>query len=269
MAAAGQGLTVDEVEPLSVGSNFIFHLWPHEIVARVSGIRSQILPGGEEETARRELDVVRFLGDAGAPVARLCRDVDPGPHRHDGLVITFWERVFEGEVSDYAPRSLEALRACHAALRSYAGALPYLRGYAEARRVFLHLWRTEALDPARASDVVRRLAVLDQALDRIREDDTVVKVPIHGDAHLGNILTIGEAASAPVLWIDWDDVCLGPVEWDFASLIVEFRKQPDRPDREAVLRAVFADEIDTALLDIMIDARTLQIEMWDAALETA
>jgi len=261
-------LTVEEVEPLSLGSNILLQLWPFEIVARVTGLRSQILPGGEEAAARRELDAVRFLSDAGAPVLPPCRAVAPGPHREGGLIVTFWDRVFEKDLPDYAPRAWEALRRCHAALRDYAGPMPYLGGYAEARRVFLHLWRTEALDPARASDIVRRLAVLDQALEKMREDAALAKVSIHGDAHLGNVLVPGEAAAEPVLWIDWDDVCRGPVEWDYACLIVDMREDATRPDREAALRAYVADEIDPVRLDVMIDARALQIEMWDAALES-
>jgi thiamine kinase-like enzyme len=39
--------------------------------------------------------------------------------------------------------------------------------------------------------------------------------PLHGDAHPGNLLntTIG------LLWTDWEDTFLGPVEWDLASII--------------------------------------------------
>lgn len=266
--AERQGLAVEHAEPLSLGSNIVFQLWPYDIVARVSGVASQILPGGEEEAARRELDVVRYLANAGAPVLPLCRSVDPGPHSRDGLVVTLWDRIFEEDVVDYAPRAMEALRQCHMALKSYRAPLAYLHGYAAARRVFLHLWRTEALDPEHASDVVRRLAVLDRAMDEIRYAADVQNIVLHGDAHLGNVLCVRETASNPVLWIDWDEVCVGPVEWDYACMIVEFREEPARPDREAVLRALVAGEFDPARLDIMIEARTLQIEMWDTALAT-
>ena len=253
---------------MSVGSNILLQLWPYDIVARVSGMASQILPGGEQEAAVRELDVIRFLAHAGAPVLPPCRSVDPGPHPRDGLTVTFWDRIFEEEVTDYAPRAMDALRHCHKALKSYRAPLAYLHGYAEARRVFLHLWRNEALDPEHASDVVRQLAVLDKAMDEIRYAADVQNVVLHGDAHLGNVLCVRETATHPVLWIDWDDVCIGPIEWDYACMIVEFREEPARPDREAVLRALVAGEFDPGRLDIMIDARTLQVEMWDAALAT-
>ena len=269
LAVAEQhGLAVEDAEPLSLGSNVVLQLWPYDIVARVSGLQSQILPGGEVEAAERELDAVRFLANAGAPVLPACQSVDPGPHRRNDLIVTFWDRVFEEDVIDYAPRAMEALQRCHAALKSYRAQLPYLRGYYEARRIFLHLWRSQALESDYASDIVRRLAVLDQAMDDIRDTPDVENTVLHGDAHLGNVLCVRETATHPVLWIDWDDVCVGPVEWDYACMIVDFREEPARPDREAVLRALVAGDFDPARLDIMIDARTLQIEMWDAALAT-
>jgi Ser/Thr protein kinase RdoA (MazF antagonist) len=35
--------------------------------------------------------------------------------------------------------------------------------------------------------------------------------PIHGDAHLGNVLAGGR-------WLDFDEACSGPPEWDLACL---------------------------------------------------
>lgn len=37
--------------------------------------------------------------------------------------------------------------------------------------------------------------------------------PLHGDAHTGNVLN----TKAGPRWLDFEDVCSGPVEWDLAS----------------------------------------------------
>jgi aminoglycoside/choline kinase family phosphotransferase len=40
--------------------------------------------------------------------------------------------------------------------------------------------------------------------------------PLHGDAHTGNLLSSRDG----YLWLDFEDACLGPLEWDFASRTV-------------------------------------------------
>ena len=44
---------------------------------------------------------------------------------------------------------------------------------------------------------------------------------IHGDASLSNLLR----TEAALLWNDLEDVCVGPVHWDVAGLVVEARKR--------------------------------------------
>ena len=53
--------------------------------------------------------------------------------------------------------------------------------------------------------------------------------PIHGDAHLGNVLAGGR-------WLDFDEACLGPPEWDLACL-----------RHRAVVFGEIRDEIESAL----------------------
>jgi thiamine kinase-like enzyme len=42
---------------------------------------------------------------------------------------------------------------------------------------------------------------------------------LHGDAHFGNLLVTRDG----LLWTDWEDAFLGPVEWDLASISLRIR----------------------------------------------
>ena len=68
--------------------------------------------------------------------------------------------------------------------------------------------------------------------------------PLHGDAHTGNVLM---TPSGP-LWTDFEDVCVGPVEWDLASMTIT----------EDAL-AAYPGPIDRARLTDCRDLRRLQI----------
>ena len=43
--------------------------------------------------------------------------------------------------------------------------------------------------------------------------------PLHGDASLSNLL----AADSGPRWNDFEDVCIGPVEWDVAGVVADAR----------------------------------------------
>ena len=90
-----------------------------------------------------------------------------------------------------------ALRALHQAARGYAGRL---RSFDP---------RPDAIGIA---DVLRGEAgrVLSAAAERIEVPDLPAQ-PVHGDAHLGNVVSGG-------LWLDFDEASLGPPEWDLACL---------------------------------------------------
>jgi thiamine kinase-like enzyme len=53
--------------------------------------------------------------------------------------------------------------------------------------------------------------------------------PIHGDAHVGNLL----ATEKGWLWNDFEDVCLGPVAWDVACFDLHALSDEDYPDVSA------------------------------------
>jgi Ser/Thr protein kinase RdoA (MazF antagonist) len=82
-------------------------------------------------------------------------------------------------------------------------------------------------------------------------DDPGEAQPLHGDAHPGNL----PASRDGLPWIDFEDVCRGPVEWDLATVMdVAAVGRLHRPDHERLARcteralqvalalAVFSDE---------------------------
>ena len=90
-------------------------------------------------------------------------------------------------------------------------------------------------------------ALLGVELRRLRaqiEATACAFVPLHGDAHPGNLL-IGPNGPA---WIDWEDVCLGPVEKDIADMPrTAWRAFP---------------EADQALISRFADLKSVCVAVW-------
>ena len=80
--------------------------------------------------------------------------------------------------------------------------------------------------------------------------------PIHGDAHLGNVL-------GPRLWGDWEDVCRGPVEWDVATLQAAGRVFGDSDSARAEAVAAYGDH-DEELVEELLPLRVLFVSAWGA-----
>jgi aminoglycoside phosphotransferase (APT) family kinase protein len=72
----------------------------------------------------------------------------------------------------------------------------------------------------------------------------LVMRPLHGEAHLGNVLV----TPAGPRWTDFEGSCLGPVEWDLAGL------GEDALDPSA--------HVDRDLLELMGRLRSLCVAVW-------
>lgn len=234
-------------------SNLVLRLDPHALVARVAMATSMVRVG--MRWLRREIDVSRFLDARGAWVTR---PVDhPGPFEREGLVISFWHlEALEGELA--ADLAGARLARAHEALRGLSRELlPEWGGWIEARAV---------LDRARESPMIAR-----EALDRIERawergerivesarSRTASFQPVHGDAHLGNVL----ATSRGPVWTDWEDAFVGPVEWDLACL--RSRAALFGEDRASIDRACggYDQPLDHALVDELALCRNLQVIPW-------
>ena len=125
--------------------------------------------------------------------------LDPGPYRHGGHVVTFWQYVEPKREVDPVAAG-EGLRAIHEALADYEGELPSLHTDDLA-------WITDSLEPSADVELVRELG-LRQPAGRAQA--------LHGDAHLANCLP------GP-LWHDFETACRGPRELDLAALALSAR----------------------------------------------
>ena len=255
--ARENGLRVGEPFVLADLFSLMVHLRPAPVVARVATympkLRTPIV-----DWLDREIAVTTYLSEMGAPVVAPSRELPPGPHEHDGFWISFWTHVEPDP--DRTPTTADCsamLVDLHAGLQSYSGELPMLC----------------------ADDIPRGLALLDKT-----GDDTLVKAdadllraaaerlrplwetpggelqPLHGDAHPGNLIATRESG---LVWIDFEDVCLGPIEWDLATIMDPgVVAEHHRPDPEVLAHCTELRALQVALCLIAFYDDFGDIEGW-------
>jgi thiamine kinase-like enzyme len=81
--------------------------------------------------------------------------------------------------------------------------------------------------------------------------------PIHGDVHFGNVLNTIQG----VLWTDWEDVFLGPIEWDLASLVASSWVFGTDVERSAMALRGYG-RYDAVALSACVKARTWVALVW-------
>jgi Ser/Thr protein kinase RdoA (MazF antagonist) len=253
--AAAHGVTATDPVVLRDQLNVLVHLRPAPVVARVAGTIARVRPG--TEWLRRELAVAGHLASAGAPVVAPSDELPPGPHEHDGRVLSFWTHVPDtGEPVDPAAAGA-ALQDCHAALRDFHGSLPVLACVTEAEAMLARLAAEEVLDTLEAARLLERIEDITAVLRSLRSPVQ----PLHGDAHLNNVLSGPEGP----LWNDWEDTCVGPVGWDAACLVSSSAGR----ERAEAAYAASGMALDPGELKLWVEARSLQVAVWRAFLKGA
>jgi hypothetical protein len=226
-AARRHGLPVDSPVVLRDLTNVLVHLAPAPVVARVPITLARLRsPGWFAE----EMRLAQFLAAAGAPVAPPSDEVDPGPHDQDGFAITFWRWIDHDPARADPVAAGRSLRELHEVLSGYPGELPTCDRLDEVRSLLATLQLDELLSFA------ERLEPLDGR-------------PIHGDAHLSNVLWSPEGP----LWSDLENACRGPVEYDLACL-----RYRGLPEAETATEA-YGDHGD---VDAVMPLLALQLAAW-------
>jgi Ser/Thr protein kinase RdoA (MazF antagonist) len=234
-------LRVEEPVVLNDLFSLMVHLRPAPVVARVATCMPKVRKP-ISAWLEREIAVTTFLSERGAPVVAPSRELPPGPHERDGFPISFWEYVEPDPNRTPTAADCSAMLVdLHEVLRSYPGELPML-GAGDIPRMM------EELDPA--SDILSAADenLLRASAERLRPFWETLSgdiQPIHGDAHSGNLVAAREGG---LVWIDFEDVCRGPVEWDLATMM----------DEEAVSRH---HNPDFKLMAKCTELRTLQVAL--------
>ena len=144
-----------------------------------------------------------YLAESGAPV---CRPMSPTPVASEhGYIVTLWELLEHDRPLD-AGAAGAALRVVHERAAAFTGSLRSFDPRPEALALCDVLVRSGCRQQA---------ALIGRAVERLELPAGLVLQPIHGDAHLGNVI---QTAAGPA-WIDLEDVCIGPREWDLACLL--------------------------------------------------
>jgi len=245
--ATGQGLRVAEAVPIGIGSNVIVHLRPNPIVARVmSG--TVVLHPDPHAWLTREIDVGVFLGERMAAVVAPTKEIDPGPYRSGGLWLSFWEHVEVRKTPLGAAQIGGGLRDLHDALAEYRGPLPPRSDVLDEID-----WLLSALPPD-----AERSAERDRLAEVILElEHTTDRQPLHGDASRSALL----ATSRGPRWSDFEDVCVGRVEWDIAGVLADATAAHGEAFGAAVL-AAYGGACDPAAIEQIDQVHALYGALW-------
>jgi hypothetical protein len=235
------GLDVSAPKVLHDVFSVVVHLAPSPVVARVPVVLPlwTTLPHLVTRQAR-ELDAVAWLQAAGLPVVAPSPLVPRAPAQHDGHSVTFWELA---EVTaDHAPYNdagVAATATLHAALREMPTGGLGLLSPAQLHLPTLLAALRQAPGPLTEADLAhvegdwRVLAPLLSSPDALRAALPGVSLQaIHGDAPQYNVI---QTTTGP-RFADFEDVCLGPIEWDLAGLPPEALAAYDDAARARGLR---------------------------------
>lgn len=191
------GLPADNPEVIAEGFSVRVRLHPAPVVTRVVTVGRELRPN-PLPWLEREVSVAQHLAATGVPIVAPWND--PGPHIADGLEVSLWHWADHDNTQVSSADFGAMLGTLHEALASYTGDLPPLVGPLTDISTAL----TVSSDPAlhRAAAELVPLAL------------TWPRRPLHGDAHTGNVLMTPTGPH----WTDFEDVCVGPLEWDLASM---------------------------------------------------
>jgi Ser/Thr protein kinase RdoA (MazF antagonist) len=216
-------------------------LFPMDVVARVVRVEE----AGIARKLHRELAVTRHLVEKRAPVVSPTTELPAGPHFHDGYGLTLWQFVnhvpADGDNREHAVSAAAALSRVHEALADIRDELPSFLIKIDQCRLLLE--NDSKLAPLRMADRTFLLTIYNRIRDEL-ETVPIKKVPIHGDAHLGNVFITSDG----VRWNDLDDVCIGPREWDIGWL----------PD---IALAAF-EPVNRNVLSVLHYLRSLCVSVW-------
>jgi hypothetical protein len=229
---------------LSQSGNIVIELDPEPVIARVCGVLGPLRPDRGGEHMRREMALMAWVAERGGPVVSPSRRVDPGPHLHDGYWLGFWEPA-EGPADAEATEAEPVLRELHDLIADYDGDLRTMAPVIDDVPPML----AKAVEwGGLTQDAAEMVAGRLERLLPILRDPPVPVQPLHGDAQPHNLLRL----DGRLVWNDFEECCLGPVEWDLACLHRGWQDVP-MPDLSG-----YRAGMDPAALAPFVEARMIQ-----------
>lgn len=237
-------LGIDCREPtiLHHSQHVSIRLFPSDVVARVLKAEQ---PEADKQL-RRELAVARHLVEKGAPVVGAVSTVPAGPYFDGEFGLTLWRFVehvaADGDNREHMASAASALRQVHAALADFPGKLPSFKiKIAKCRDLLEDESALPALPVADRIFLLELYTRIMVALDAL----PMRLVPIHGDAGPHNVFITSEGAR----YSDFENVSLGPREWDIGFLLPESGLSAFEP-------------VNRDLFSVLADLRSLCVSVW-------
>jgi Ser/Thr protein kinase RdoA (MazF antagonist) len=230
------GMSLGEPFLIQETNHTVVWLRPYPIIAKVGTRRDSAA------ALRHEYEVASALTACGAPVAAPRPGIGPLLDLESGFVVTLWTRLEIDPTLGLKEADRGAsLHLVHEALARIDVELPSFRVCLERTRIAL-------FDDIRmaALPVQDRLFLREAFEELIGNLDglTFPEHAIHGEPHNGNCLATREG----LRWIDFEDACRGPVEWDLAFLTEE-------------ARGIF-ENIDRPLLELLTTLNSARVATW-------
>lgn len=243
------GIEPDRCDILQNGSTLVVRLAEDLVVRVVQDLRG---PRQTTEWFKRENALAEHLTRKSAPVIPLHPALPAGPHEHLGYGMNFWKFVTRIDAEPEPGEIGRTLALCHDLMRDFDMPLPKLAILTEA----LEILESRELFPNHTQQMLTER--LKKSVELL---STCPHQPLHGDAHPGNLMNTTEG----LLWTDWEDTFLGPVEWDLASVIWNSKiLDEDETSVRAVLNGYqnVSGEIDPAILHQCLVARAAVMTAW-------
>ena len=219
LTALALDLTVDDAIVLQDANRVTLRLMPCDVVARVA-------PMAYQASAEFEVELAQRLAETESPVAALDSRVEPRVHVRDGFVVNMWTYYEPAPPREVAPADYaHALERLHAGMRQIDLTTPHFTDrVAEARRLVGSREHTPALADADRELLSTTLRSVKRAIG----DRGAAEQLLHGDPHPGNML----GTTKELLFIDLEDCCRGPVEFDIAHVPDEVSEHYPDADQE-------------------------------------
>jgi aminoglycoside phosphotransferase (APT) family kinase protein len=201
--AVSLGLAADDTVVLHNSNKLALRVTPCDVVARVTHVG--------QEVARLELQRARRLAEVGCPVGAVEPQVDPLVYERDGFAVTLWV-YYNSATLPVAPEDYaQALAQLHAGMRTVDLASPrFTDRISDAQRVAANPDLSPELADADRELLGGRLGDLRRTINELGAAEQL----LHGEPHPGNVLG---TKHGPV-FIDFETICRGPVEFDLAHV---------------------------------------------------